>query len=237
MNVAICDDHKMILNAVESMTCRVLGNDCNITAFADGYELIEYIYGGIKNVDILITDIKLGNLNGIELAKRIKGDYPNVKIIFITGYAEYSQEIFEAGPSYFLLKPIKEEKFRQAVDFVLKAGENGKEKYLPFKIKSGGIKSFLISDVIYFESRMRKVILHSKTDGETETYGKLDELESKLPENYIRCHQSYIVNMNSVTSLNARSFSMCGGMEIPISQTKYGNVKRKYFIFLGKRFN
>lgn len=238
MNIAICDDHKIILSEVESLVRRVLGNGCNVSAFMNGCDLTEYIYckaGG--DIDILISDIMLGNTNGIELVKKIKKDFPNIKTIFITGYAEYSQEIFEAEPSYFLLKPLNKDKFRQALDFVIKTGENDNERLLPFRIKGGDIKNFKNSDIASFESRMRKVILHGKTGEETEMYGKLDEIERRLPENFIRCHQSYIVNMNFAVTLNTRSFTMRGCTEIPVSQAKYGATKRRFILFHNERYN
>lgn len=237
MNIAICDDHKIILSEVESLVRRVLGNGCRMSAFMNGRDLIEYVYCKNGGIDIIISDIMIGNTNGIEMVKMIKKDFPNIKVIFITGYAEFSQEIFEAEPSYFLLKPISEEKFKQALNFTLKSGENINEHILPFRVKGGEMIKIKNSGIAYFESRMRKVILHGTNGEETEMYGKLNEIEHGLPKNFIRCHQSYIVNMNAAVTLNTCTFTMRGGAEVPVSQAKYGYTKRMFILFHNERFN
>lgn len=234
MNIAICDDQIFVLNSIKEMTRRIVGKDSVITAFDGGIELEKYIYKEVKgDIDLLIIDIELGKMNGIELARRIQKDFMKIKIIFITGYIRYSEEIFEANPSYFLLKPIAEEKMKKAITHVKNEIENSNKIMLPFKLKGGEIINIISSDIIYFESVGRIVILNTN-NSKMEMYSKLGEIEKRLPDNFLRCHQSYIINMNAVTALNMNSFSMNNNTQIQISQAKYSAAKRRYLLFLAR---
>ena len=71
-----------------------------------------------KEPDIAFLDIEIGNMNGIDLAKRIKVTSPGCDIVFCTGYSDYATQAFDLGASDYLLKPITKEKIEHALSML-----------------------------------------------------------------------------------------------------------------------
>lgn len=232
MNIAICDDNITTLDYLDLTINNILKSNCKISKFNNGPALEFYIDDTMKsNLDILIIDIDLGNENGIEIAKRIKSKYPTIKIIFITGFIDYSKNIFDADPTYFIVKPIQIENLTKALNTAIKSIEDDKPNILSLSSK-GIVASINLKKIKYMESLKRQILIH-ETDNEIKIYYKLKELEKHLPKNFIRCHQSYIVNMDKVKYLNMYFFLLRTGEEIPVSQSRYNKTKEIFLEYLG----
>lgn len=229
MDIAICDDDKNILQYLKKKIEITLEDNCQITTFESGYDLIEYIDSDISNPDIIFMDIDLKEHLGIDVAKKIQQKFNNIKIIFITGYASYVEDIFEVETLYYPAKPINEEKLKKALNKAMEVIKVNKEEILNIKTE---VVSINLNDVNYIESHLRTVIMHCGKIKRT-IYKKLNEIENILPEKFIRCHQSYIVNMEKVNILTTNKFILKSGDKVPVSQSKYKDTKEKFLNYLG----
>lgn len=229
MDIAICDDDKNILQYLKKKIEITLEDNCQITTFESGYDLIEYIDSDISNPDIIFMDIDLKEHLGIDVAKKIQQKFNNIKIIFITGYASYVEEIFEVETLYYPAKPINEEKLKKALNKDMEVIKVNKEEILNIKTE---VVSINLNDVNYIEGHLRTVIMHCGKIKKT-IYKKLNEIENILPEKFIRCHQSYIVNMEKVNILTTNKFILKSGDKVPVSQSKYKDTKEKFLNYLG----
>ena len=135
MDIAICDDDKNILQYLKQKIEIILEDNCEITTFENGYDLIEYINSDISNPDIIFIDIDLKDHLGIDIAKKIQQKFNNIKIIFITGNASYVEDIFEVETLDYLTKPINEEKLKKALNKAMEVIKVNKEEILNIKIK------------------------------------------------------------------------------------------------------
>lgn len=231
--IAICDDDAITLQYVNQLVETYFNGECRITRYDNAQSLELYLYDIIKgNIDILLIDIDLIDYNGIEIAKKLNLYFPQIKIIFLTGHIDFSQNIFEAHPTYFLVKPITYEKLAKSLDAAVKAMEDDKYDSIAFSVK-GAVISIKLKQIKFIESYKRVIYLH-ENDGVREIYNKLDEIEKKLPGNFIRCHQSYIVNMDRVKHLNQNHFLLYSEEKIPVSQLKYRETKSKFIEYLGE---
>lgn len=229
MDIAICDDDKNILQYLKKKIEITLEDNCQITTFESGYDLIEYIDSDISNPDIIFMDIDLKEHLGIDVAKKIQQKFNNIKIIFITGYASYVEDIFEVETLYYPAKPINEEKLKKALNKAMEVIKVNKEEILNIKTE---VVSINLNDVNYIESHLRTVIMHCGKIKRT-IYKKLNEIENILPEKFIRCHQSYIVNMEKVNILTTNKFILKSGDKVPVSQSRYKDTKEKFLNYLG----
>lgn len=228
MDIAICDDDKNILQYLKKKIEIILEDNCQITTFESGYDLIEYIDSDISNPDIIFMDIDLKEHLGIDVAKKIQQKFNNIKIIFITGYVSYVEDIFEVETLYYPAKPINEEKLKKALNKAMEVIKVNKEEILNIKTE---VVSINLNDVNYIESHLRTVIMHCGKIKKT-IYKKLNEIENILPEKFIRCHQSYIVNMEKVNILTTNKFILKSGDKVPVSQSKYKDTKEKFLNYL-----
>ena len=120
-NIFIVDDEQGVLKVIEQ-TLKSL--DCSITCFDKAADCLEQIR--LDGCDLLITDVRMPDMDGIELTTKAKQTNPNLSVLVITGYADIPMAIraIKTGATDFIEKPLKRDTFLQAVESVLeKAGE------------------------------------------------------------------------------------------------------------------
>lgn len=112
MKILLVDDEKLVLSIEEKRIAAVLPN-AEIFSFNKSSEAVEFAE---KNrVDIAFLDINMSMIDGVTVAKHLQNIYPNINIIFCTGYDEYMSDAFDMYCSGYLLKPVTEEKIRNAI--------------------------------------------------------------------------------------------------------------------------
>ena len=204
LGIAVFDDEKIIVDYVGEL----IKENLDINAKIYKYTKLEEFKGDCKKgilqkINAIYIDIKIDSLNGIEIAQKIQQENPKIKIIYMTAYSQYSEAIFKTKPTYLLLKPIKKEQIKKSLERALKEEKQNKN-LKTFNIK-GKIFNIEVEKIKYIESNKRVVIIYEE-DLKRRIYGKLDEIEKMLSSNFVRCHQSYIVNLEHVRELNTHEF-------------------------------
>lgn len=174
--------------------------------------------------DIVMLDIKLGSTNGIDIGRQMLNIYPDVKIIFVSGYDDYFLDVYDVDHVYFLSKPVEEDRLARALEKAV-AGMN-EEKHL-FTYTVGRSQYYIdCRKILYFENLRHKLIMHTEYS-EDSFYGLISELEKGLPDYFLRCHNSFIVNIHKVDEYHPSLF-IIRGREIPISR-RYKEIAREAF--------
>ena len=228
--IAICEDNKSTLELLAQIVSEKFGEQLQVST----YEEIEDLYDEWNKTgnpsEILLTDIRFGGINGIEAAKMIQKHFRNVKVIFITGYLEYAGSIFEAEPIYFLTKPIEADKVCEAVQKAM--DRIGQEDGEVLKLTCKGCAMQLrFKDIRYMESDNKNVHIY-ETENVWTVSQKLNDMEKELPESFLRCHQSYLVNMKEIKSFSTKEIELFSGERVPISRPKYHASKQKLVDYL-----
>ncbi|WP_286183017.1 LytTR family DNA-binding domain-containing protein [Bacillus sp. ISL-55] len=157
--------------------------------------------------DLVLVDINMPGLTGLEAVKLCKETMPSLQVIFTTGYEEFAVEAFNMSAVDYLVKPIDRTRLFIALDKAKKAIQlertlSQKSKhYNKLSIKSNN--SFLyihIDEILYIEKEGRKTILHTKDDRH-ETTESLADLERLLPDYFYKTHRSYLVNLSRITRI------------------------------------
>lgn len=174
---------------------------------------------------ILLIDLRLAGSQGINVARTLKRE-KRIKVIFLTDREMDIMDVFQANPSGFLLKPFK---IKELLKLLEKAMEELEEEdndcfIVTFK---GQIYRIRARDILYFESQKRKIILHCREECQT-VYGKLDEIQKQMPEYFLRCHKSYLVNMDAARQVGPYWLKLEDGRAIPVSKPKFMEVKAAY---------
>ncbi len=204
LGIAVFDDEKIIVDYVGEL----IKENLDVNAKIYKYTKLEEFKGDCKKgilqkINAIYIDIKIDSLNGIEIAQKIQQENPKIKIIYMTAYSQYSEAIFKTKPTYLLLKPIKKEQIKKSLERALQEEKQNK-RIKTFNIK-GKIFNIEVEKIKYIESNKRVVIIYEE-DLKRRIYGKLDEIEEMLSSNFVRCHQSYIVNLEHVRELNTHEF-------------------------------
>lgn len=231
LKIGICDDEELIVQYVEKLIQENTKEPKKLYKYTQMYQIEQDIKDKIlDDLDILYIDIKINQDNGIEIAERMQRNNPKLKIIYMTAYSQYSEEIFRTMPTYLLLKPIKKEKFQASLKKAINEIKRVEESKV-FRVK-GKIFNIKIDNIKFIESDKRIAIIYEK-DIKRNIYTKLSELEEMLPKQFVRCHQSYIVNLDNVRELQPYEFVLQTGEVVPISQLKYKETKKAFIEYLG----
>ena len=224
--IAICDDEQ---NQIEYITSIVTswsnhkGHSCEIRTFASA-EAFLFEYEEDKAYDILLLDVEMKSMNGIELAKRIRKDNNRAEILFITSHFEFVGEGYEVDALHYLIKPISVEKLTQVLT---KAAEKLSVEPPSVVISCEGETVKLYeSDILYVESFLHYIVIHTK-DNEYKIKENISVFENKVSDVFYRIHRSYLVSLKYITRISRTSVNI-GNTELPLSRGKYDNINRAF---------
>ena len=226
MKIAICDDEQ---NQIEYITSLVSSwstseeHNCEIRTFPSA-EAFLFEYEDDKAYDILLLDVEMKNITGIELAKRIRKDNNRAEIVFITSHFEFVGEGYEVDELHYLIKPISADKLAQVLT---KAAEKLSVEPPSVVIACEGETVKLYeSDILYVESFLHYIVIHTK-DKEYKIKESISAFEEKLSNDFYRIHRSYIVSLKHITRISRTSVNI-GKIEFPLSRGKYDDVNRAF---------
>ena len=203
------------------------------------YELVEFESGEAllsnypRNLDILFLDIQMGGINGMDTARKVREFDNNVEIIFITGIWEYVQEGYEVRAYRYLIKPIDFDNFKKQFDQCIKeVVKTNKDEILA--VYKGETNKIEVNSIIYIETEGRNTIIHTIDNSYKSNIG-INKLEKELVEkSFVRCHNSFIVNLQHVTKISQNSVSL-NEYEVLVSRHKMKELKIRFTSFLGDK--
>lgn len=232
IKVAFCDDDRSVLKELGVLMdqYRIERNrEIAYTSFNNPLELLAEVEKG-NGPDIIFLDVLMPGQNGISTAKEIRHYDTVVKIIYLTSSAEYAVDSYSVGAYYYQLKPIWQESFYNLMDSVLAECSRDEKNSLILRSRSG-ITRLDLDKLQYCEVMGRTLLFHRK-DGEVlDSAGRLDDLCEQLKsyDRFVRCHRSYLINMDYVQNISGRVITMADGAQIPIPHGKYSELKDKLF--------
>lgn len=227
IEVAVCDDEKRICQDIAE---RIEGQEpeCHVTCFTSGEELL----AEMDHVEIVFLDIGLGGRDGMDIAKELQKN-PGILLIFVTAFPEHVFEAFDVGAFHYLLKPIEEEKFHKVLSRAVEEVKQRKQRK-PLRIKEGNVYRLVpVEDILYAESRGRKIVLYTR-DETMEFYGRMQELQQRLGEEFFRCHRGYLVHFTEISGYDNANIYMKNGDKVYLAKQKYGEFAAAYMEYLRK---
>ncbi len=234
IKMAFCDDDLSILKELSILVDRYrVERNQNIVhaAFQSPLELLAEVEWG-NRLDIIFLDVLMPGQNGISVAREIRRYDTSVKIIYLTSSAEYAVDSYDVGAYFYQLKPIWQESFYRLMDSVIQECRKGTENSLILRCKDG-IARVELDKLQYCEVMSRTLLFHADGGKMVDSTGKLDELCEQLKEYecFVRCHRSYLVNLDYVQNISNKGIIMTDGTEIPIPHGKYSELKDKFFAY------
>lgn len=173
--------------------------------------------------DILLLDIEMSGMSGVELAKRLRQNGNRLlQIIFITAYSDYIAEGYDVAALHYLLKPVDREKLFSVLSrAVEKISDDGKKLVLETPDETALVP---ICDIKYIEVIKNYVTVHAERDYTLKM--PLKEIAAELDERFIRVGRSYIVNLGFITRVTKTEVYLKGGGTVPLPRGAYEKVNR-----------
>jgi two-component system response regulator LytT len=175
-------------------------------------------------VDLLILDIQMPDMNGVDLLSKVSGDK---LCIFITADPGYAVTAYELNVIDYLIKPVLADRFTRAilkaVDYKNYLEANNAEEYIVFKADYM-INKLRIDQIEWIEGfgEYVKIISRFKQYLVLQRFGEFLETYKHL--GFIRIHKSYIVHQKSISSYNSQLVRLKNGKELPVGRAFKGNL-------------
>ena len=223
LKIAICDDEQNqieYLSGVVSDWARKNRHIVEVKCYPSAKSFL-FDYSEEKDFDILLLDIEMPEMNGVELAKTVRKENSTIQIVFITGYYEYFSDGFDVSALHYLIKPADERKLLPVLDRAV-SNLNYRQRAVLLTSPGGEVKDS-IADICYVESENVHVAVHT-TSGVYHSRISLAKFAEQLDETFIKVHRSYIVGLKYVKRISRTDITMLNGDIVPISRGMYDEV-------------
>ena len=190
--------------------------------FSDAVQFIDSVP---HNEDIVFMDIEMPHMNGMEAAEYYRKFNKDTVLIFLTHTSRYALRGYSVNAIDYIIKPISSESFKRVFQKAVEMQQRNKEQETVLLKTPDGVIAARAKSIAYFESRSH--VVYCYTDSAVyKLWGKIEDLSDKLPEYFIRCHRSYIVNLQFVDKVTKDGISVTNmqNILIPLSRDR-----RAYF--------
>ena len=214
-----------------------LGSERTIQAFSKMEDAFAWLEKNRKRVDILFIDAT-NQTDALHLAGKLRQHNQDALWAYVDGTPEGLCEVLILRPSAYI-KDLMDGKQIVTCIHQLDGYSRKIQKEHNFFFKyEGEYVSVPFRDIAYFESRAKKVVLHLTDRSRVYNFSaKLDEIQEKMPDIFLRCHQSYLVNMEEIRSLdvNEHLFILKNNEDVLISRRQYLAAKEQYETYKKER--
>lgn len=233
MRIAICDDM-----GDERAQCRGLlreyllwrGVDAAVTEYDSGEALIAAFVPGA--FDLILLDIYMKDLDGMETARRIRSRDTNCPIVFATASAEYGAQAYDVDALYYLVKPVDRNKFFRVLD----RWYERMPAQCSISVKCGREqREIAVCDILYADVQGRCSTVHTAAEV-IESTMPLSAIEALLPKNdFCRSIRYCIVSLEQIRSVQETSLTLTSGESVPLSRRERENLKKMLAAFRLRR--
>lgn len=197
----------------------------NIKTF-NHIESLQSILNGDISFDILFLDICTQQGTTIDFAKELYSQHPDIQIIYITNYESYYKDIFDSTVFYYVEKNDLQAKIDNIVSKIL---DYYNHKKIKIHTKSKDIYLDQ-SKIMYLERKLRITYIEDCMNQVYICNEKLSELILRLNHQFIRVHESYIVNSRYISFMKRNSLQLTNNKEVPISRKYHNLLKERIFL-------
>lgn len=235
IKIAICDDEEKAVSLHEKMVKGCLqrqGIGCEITTYTQSRNLLYDITDDVFFYDLILLDIEMPGVSGMEIPKRIGEYLPNVRIIFVTSHTEYAIDAFELSIFRYVPKSNLEEKLAAAVTdaarlIELEAGQE-------YTIRTANrMEKIPYKDILYIQRDGKNASIVSN-GGVSKVRKSLQQVFQELdtPE-FLFIDRGCIVNIIQIMKISDSMAVLKNGECLPVSRSHLPEVKRQINQFWG----
>nr|WP_305136054.1 LytTR family DNA-binding domain-containing protein [uncultured Schaedlerella sp.] len=237
IRIAVCEDEQVLLDELSGQVSKILEQHSiayNIESFRNGSALLAR-----EAYDILLLDIEMEPMDGLELAGKLRMRGDDSRLVFITAHQQYAVDAYEVHPFHYLVKPVDSEKLETVL--LQLCDSLHRERGRAVIVRQGtAVRRVPLEQILYLEVLDRKIYLHT-VEETVPFYGKLEDLEPALtrpelvPDSFFRCHRSYIVNLRHVQLYDKNEIRLDNEDCIPLSKRRYKSFGLAFMHYLKER--
>lgn len=239
LRIGICDDSRSAIAECRRHLEQFLRTKIShymIREYEDPTELLQSLQEGREELDVLFLDVCMEGKNGIEVAREINSMQKNMQIVFLSNYVEYCTDVYDVEHFYFVLKVHLEQYLEKIIERVLKEKQSSAKKYIA--LNHPGKKVVIpVQEIWYLERSKRVTFIHRGQITEKDGRNLKNLLEEIQTPCFIRCHNSYAVNLRYVKEFGRSEFVLRDDTKIPISRRYLSQVRMDFAMWIGGKWD
>lgn len=206
--------------------------------FTTKFSLLSYIEDSMRGmIDLAILRIDFSEQSGIEIAKEILAVYPHILILYMSDDLEKCRSLFVDMHPYMpfgvMITPFSDAEVKRNLERAIEIVSEYKENSLFIKSLTG-YAVVPCRKIMYIESEKRILHIHMKNGMKYDCYNKIDLILKELPSNFLKIHQSYIINIDCFAEFSDNTIRLVQGQLLPVSRGHKVVLKEKLFELLGR---
>ncbi len=232
MKIAICDDDWHMQQTLRLLIDEIYQDlDMLVDGFTSGEALLAAVQKQSQPYQLILLDIEMRGIDGIETAKRLRKLLPDCYIIFITSHDEFALTGYEVAAFRYLVKPVQPEKLTEAISAVRAELSD----HITLHVEDGPVEALLrVKDIYYIEAQDKRVRVVLKDTAFSDRRG-IDEIERALAgEDFFRVHRSYLINFRYVARLDKNEILLVSGEQIPLSRLRKKAFKNAFQAYVSR---
>ena len=220
LRIGICDDvydARLALRAALERSLERRKIQGRFWEFSSGEGLLRWLERHAGELDLIFLDLEMGELDGMETARRLRSADSGLQLVFVTGHADCVFDGYSVGALGYLLKPPAPERLEEGLDRAQTALVRELDRVYVCR-RGDTYWRVPLQNILYFTSDRRQV--SCVTAGRTYTfYGKLDDVAAEVGREFIRVHQRYLVRCGAVERMESGEVSLLSGERLPVSRS------------------
>lgn len=230
--IAYCDGSPMgdgqLLDSLEKIL-EEIGRTCLISHFSDRGSLLAALERDPSACSLVFLDMPRGEEEaGALFVKRLRRSAPRLPVVLICGALEPPD--YSIQSLHYLPRPVSGERLREILLYVLRPPR-------PLLLRqSGSMQVVPLHQILYIEVFSHQLQVHTRDGQVLSVPGALTQIQQRVPEGqFLRCHKSYLVNLDSVEGIRRYQLQLSGGQCVPTSKKNYNEVRRSVFEYFASR--
>lgn len=202
LNFVVCDDNPNVLDKIAKMLDAIfIKNKIDAELGLKTTSANEVLnYSKHYSVNVFFFDIELqSEISGLELARKIRETNRSSYIVFFTGHLEYMLMAYKVKTFDFLPKPVTVERLEETVLSLVTDSTQNPKKYIRIDQKN----TIINQDSIYYIRKDGMKLVFQTENRSYEVYSSFNKIQACLPDNFVRCHKSYIANVDRITDIKS----------------------------------
>lgn len=196
---------------------RDTGERFTVRAFSDGAHILR---GYEPQWDLLLLDIQMEHVDGMQTARRIREVDSEVIIIFVTSSPQYAVSGYQVGALSYLLKPVGYAAFARELERSLNQLRTRARRDMLISTVDGSRRRVDLADVLFVESLKHKVAVQTPETRHL-VVSSMRAMEAELvEESFFRIHSGYLVNLHHVVEVEGNECRIRGGARLQISRAR-----------------
>lgn len=236
MNIVICDDDEsdiLIAKNVIKQTVQELHIKTKFDYYSNATDVERKLLVKKESTDILILDIDMPEVSGMELAEKLRAENTNLIIIFLTNHEEFVFKAFEFQPFRYIRKMKINTELPIAIKSAVKIIKIQTDKEITLNTDDGNIR-VMISDIIYYETEKRKIAVNLSNGKRFLVSKKISEMQEIINKNnFIMIHRSCVINADYVKHMNNGIITLKNDEQLITSRRKYRDIKQQILMLWG----